>query len=137
MKAMGLRGTVFHPRYYPGRPAYMSGAYLDILSEIILYAGQLEMEFWIYDENGWPSGSADGHVLEHFPDSRCEWLNYRNGEVVLEGKAGFNTFREMKWHISSSILMMDTGKDCRKRPFPVLPDFSVMRWAFWTDTAYL
>ena len=34
MKAMGLRGTVFHPRYYPGRPAYMSGAYLDILSEM-------------------------------------------------------------------------------------------------------
>ena len=101
MKAMGLRGTVFHPRYYPGRPAYMSGAYLDILSEIILYAGQLEMEFWIYDENGWPSGSADGHVLEHFPDSRCEWLNYRNGEVVLEGKAGFNTFRrdEMAYFI--------------------------------------
>ena len=25
MKALGLWGTIFHPRFYPGRPAYMSG----------------------------------------------------------------------------------------------------------------
>lgn len=101
MKALGFRGTIFHPRFYPGRPAYMSGPYLDILSEVILHARRLGMEFWIYDENGWPSGSGDGHVLEHFPDSRCEWLMYRDGEVVLEGKPGFNTFRreEMAYFI--------------------------------------
>ena len=101
MKALGLWGTIFHPRFYPGRPAYMSGPYLDILSEVILHARRLGLEFWIYDENGWPSGSGDGHVLAHFPDSRCEWLMYRDGEVVVEGKPGFNTFRreEMAYFI--------------------------------------
>lgn len=92
MKECGIQGTIFHPRYYPGKPEYMSREYLDILSEIILTAKDLGLEFWIYDENGWPSGSADGHVLENFPDSRCEWLEYNEGKVVRKSRPGINTF---------------------------------------------
>lgn len=123
MKAMGLRGTVFHPRYYPGRPAYMRGAYLDILSEIILYAGQLEMEFWIYDET---DGPPEVRTAMCWSISRTAGVS---GSITVtekwcwKGKPGLIRSGEMKWHISSSILMMDTGKDCRKRPLPVLPDF--------------
>ena len=60
MKEMGFHGTIFHPRYYPGIPAYMSEEYLELLSRLILHAKQIGLQFWIYDENGWPSGSADG-----------------------------------------------------------------------------
>ncbi len=92
MKAAGFDGTIFHPRYYPGVPAFMGEAYLHVLSETILHAKRLGMSFWLYDENGWPSASGDGQVLAHFPDSRCEWLVYRDGQVVKESRVSFNTF---------------------------------------------
>lgn len=92
MKEAGFDGTIFHPRYYPGKPPFMGAEYLRILSNAILYAKELGLEFWIYDENGWPSASADGQVLAHFPDSRCEWLVYRDGVVIKENRVSFNTF---------------------------------------------
>ncbi|MFS0726796.1 hypothetical protein [Paenibacillus sp. 1P07SE] len=76
LQAAGLDGVVFHPRYYPNKPMYMSEAYLDIVSDLILYARELEMEFWLYDENGWPSGTAGGEVMNRLPDLTCEWLEY-------------------------------------------------------------
>ena len=92
MRSYGFDGTIFHPRYYPGKPSYMGEEYLKILSEVILRAKELEMEFWIYDENGWPSGSADGKVLEHFPDSLCQWLVEKDGQIRIESRKNFNTF---------------------------------------------
>ena len=80
MKECGFEGTIFHPRYYPDEPAFMSHEYLDILSDTILHAKKLGLEFWIYDENGWPSGSGNGKVYEHFPDRTCDWLIYRDGK---------------------------------------------------------
>lgn len=92
MKKAGFDGTIFHPRYYPDQPPFMGEEYLRILSETILYAKTLGLEFWIYDENGWPSASGNGRVLEHFPDSRCEWLVFRDGQVCKESRVSFNTF---------------------------------------------
>lgn len=92
MKRAGFDGTIFHPRFYPGKPAYMGTEYLRILSEAILCAKELGLEFWIYDENGWPSASANGQVLAHFPGSRCEWLIFRNGQVCKDSRISYNTF---------------------------------------------
>lgn len=92
MKNCGFDGTIFHPRYYPGRPPYMGEEYLAVLSETILYAKELGMEFWIYDENGWPSGSGDGKVREHFPERFCQWVVWKDGSAVIEKKQAFNTF---------------------------------------------
>lgn len=65
----GLHGVVFHPRFYPGIPAYMSPEYLSEVSACILHAKKLGLRFWIYDENGWPSGTGDGQVMAKYPDS--------------------------------------------------------------------
>jgi hypothetical protein len=65
----GLHGVVFHPRFYPGLPPYMSPAYLAEVSACILHAKKLGLRFWLYDENGWPSGTGDGQVLAKYPDS--------------------------------------------------------------------
>jgi hypothetical protein len=65
----GLHGVVFHPRFYPGLPPYMSPAYLTEVSACILHAKKLGLRFWLYDENGWPSGTGDGQVLAKYPDS--------------------------------------------------------------------
>jgi hypothetical protein len=68
-RAAGLDGVVFHPRFYPGIPPYMSPAYLAEVSATILEAKKLGLRFWLYDENGWPSGTGDGQVLANYPDS--------------------------------------------------------------------
>jgi hypothetical protein len=65
----GLHGVVFHPRFYPGNPPYMSPKYLAEVDACILHAKKLGLRFWLYDENGWPSGTGDGQVLKKYPDS--------------------------------------------------------------------
>ena len=67
--AAGLHGVVFHPRFYPGIPPYLSPAYLAEINATILHAKKLGLRFWLYDENGWPSGTGDGQVLAKYPDS--------------------------------------------------------------------
>ncbi len=65
----GLHGVVFHPRFYPGNPPYMSPKYLAEVDACILHAKKLGLRFWLYDENGWPSGTGDVQVLKKYPDS--------------------------------------------------------------------
>jgi hypothetical protein len=69
----GLDGVVFHPRFYPGDPPYLGERYLAEVSDAILHAKRLGMAFWIYDENGWPSGTAGGELLERYPEERQCW----------------------------------------------------------------
>jgi len=74
-QAAGLDGVVFHPRFYPGIPPYMSPAYLAEVSAAILYAKEIGLRFWLYDENGWPSGTADGQLLARYPESAAVRLD--------------------------------------------------------------
>ncbi len=86
MQKHGIEGVVYHPRFYPGNPDYMSDEFIRVTGEVILYAKSIGMEFWIYDENGWPSGSADGQVLKAHPDSKRWGLAYVKEEEVREGE---------------------------------------------------
>ena len=52
MRGFGFYGAVFHPRFYPGQPAYLGDEYKRIVSSTILYAKSIGMDFWIYDEDG-------------------------------------------------------------------------------------
>ncbi len=86
IKRLGLDGVIFHPRNYPNEPEYLGTAYMNILSELIMYAKSVDMVFWIYDENGWPSGTAGGKVLADMPDLTCQWVEWRNEQAVLRSK---------------------------------------------------
>lgn len=80
----GLNGVVFQPRNYPGKPEYLSKEYMDILSELILYAKSIDMCFWIYDENGWPSGRAGGLVCKRYPEAKSYYLmDTKDGIEIL------------------------------------------------------
>ncbi|MHB1173369.1 MAG: hypothetical protein ACYCZY_12980, partial [Lacisediminihabitans sp.] len=70
----GLEGVVFHPRFFPDEPTYLEVEYMRILSEVVLYAKRLGLEFWLYDENGWPSGGMNGRMLEMYPDLAQRWV---------------------------------------------------------------
>jgi len=87
LQSLGLEGVIFHPRYYPGVPRYMSSEYLAIVSEVIMYAKQIGMSFWLYDENGWPSGTAGGQVIEKNPNLKCQWLEWTEAGGATEGTA--------------------------------------------------
>lgn len=91
MKRLGLTGVVFHPRNYPGVPKYLGREYMERLSGIILAAKKNGMDFWLYDENGYPSGTASGKVLLKNPDAKCMWLEYHDGSVTVREKNAVST----------------------------------------------
>lgn len=84
MKGHGLDGVVFHPRFYPNEPAYLGPCYMDALSKLIVCARELGMDFWIYDENGWPSGTAGGLVQAAEPRLTTEVVALRRASSPLE-----------------------------------------------------
>ena len=97
----GLDGVIFHPRYYPDEPIYLSETFLAIVSKVVMYAKELGLSFWLYDENGWPSGTAGGKVLEALPNSICEWLVFEPksdcktqigaSDVMIHSRIGVNS----------------------------------------------
>ena len=90
--SLGFNGVVFHPRRYSGNIKYLSTEYMDVLSELILFAKNIGLDFWLYDENGWPSGSADGQVIESMPELKCKWLELSSsGNVEIKERQGINS----------------------------------------------
>jgi len=73
LRAAGFDGAVFHPRFFPNQPPYLSAPFLSAVSELVLHARSLGLAFWIYDENGWPSGTAGGEMLERHPELIQRW----------------------------------------------------------------
>lgn len=69
LKRHGYDGVIFHPRFYPNDPPYLGDEWMRILSALILDARDAGMDFWVYDENGWPSGSVDGELLRRYPEA--------------------------------------------------------------------
>ncbi|MFO1452419.1 MAG: hypothetical protein U1F61_29910 [Opitutaceae bacterium] len=74
LKAAGFDGVVFHPRFFPNLPPYLSDPYFALVSEAILHAKAIGVSFWIYDENGWPSGTVGGSLLRERPELAQRWL---------------------------------------------------------------
>ena len=73
LKASGLDGVVWHPRFYPNQPPYLGDAYLREVSDIIRHAKAIGMAFWVYDEDGWPSGTVSGRLLKKYPADAQRW----------------------------------------------------------------
>lgn len=68
MKNNGIEGFFMHARGGL-RTEYMSEEWFEMIEACLDKADELGMQAWAYDENGWPSGFADGCVpalgLEH------------------------------------------------------------------------
>jgi len=50
------------------KPEYLSGEYLELLRAAAEHAREKGMVMWLYDEGGWPSGSACGQVVSGHPE---------------------------------------------------------------------
>lgn len=54
---------------------YLSEEWFEKIREVAGYAKKLGMRLWIYDENNWPSGYADGKVVAEDPDYAATCLS--------------------------------------------------------------
>ncbi|HUS81286.1 MAG TPA: hypothetical protein VM283_08470, partial [Armatimonadota bacterium] len=59
-------------------PPYLSDGYFEMIRYAVQVAQELGMCAWLYDEGGWPSGTAQGRVIEGHPELRAQVL--RPGE---------------------------------------------------------
>ena len=73
MKQNGIDGFFMHARGGL-KTEYMSDEWFDMIGACLDRADELEMEAWAYDENGWPSGFANGIVPRMGEDYQQKWL---------------------------------------------------------------
>ena len=73
MKSAGIGGFFMHARGGL-ETEYMSEEWLDCISACIDEADKQGMDAWAYDENGWPSGFADGVVPAKGWEYWQKWL---------------------------------------------------------------
>ncbi|MGG1517726.1 glycosyl hydrolase [Paenibacillus oryzisoli] len=73
MKRAGLGGFFMHARQGLSTP-YMGEEFLRAVEVSVEEAQAQGMEAWCYDENGWPSGTADGVVPALGPEYQQKWL---------------------------------------------------------------
>ena len=75
MAAHGALTPCIHPwprAFWPGGtskeswqdPDYMTKGHLDLLENVVHRGAKDGLRFWLYDEGGWPSGSANGEVMK-------------------------------------------------------------------------
>jgi hypothetical protein len=94
----GLDGVVFHPRFYPGAPPYLSEPYFEQVSATSLYAKSIGLSFWLYDEDGWPSGTVGGQLLKEHPEHAQRWA----GLFSHPTESWFKEFRheDKNWYLA-------------------------------------
>ena len=88
MAGQGAKNVCVLPEPREFRPAtlnnqmdvdYLSPEYFDRVRYAVDEASSLNMHYWLYDEGGWPSGSASGRVVQERPGSIGKLLVY-NGD---------------------------------------------------------
>ncbi len=80
----------FRPSTMPSAmdPPYLSAAYFRKIRRIVAECKRLGMNYWLYDEGGWPSGGACGQVLARNPDGFVQQhiVASETGPVVAKDK---------------------------------------------------
>ena len=75
MKSVGIGGFIMHARSGLSIE-YLGEKWFSCIDACLKKAKELNMEAWIYDENGWPSGFVGGKLLENV-DFRAQFLDYK------------------------------------------------------------
>ena len=89
MATQGAKSVCMHPLPREFRwntqmsPEYLSEEYHAIVRRLVEKAKRLGMNFYLYDEGGWPSGGACGRVIASNPE------RFARSYVKSDGKGGF------------------------------------------------
>ena len=85
MRRLGIRAFYilpepknFRPDSMPTNltPDYLSEEYFELCAYAVQKGKELGMQCWIYDEGGWPSGSACGKVMKDHPEYARQVLKF-------------------------------------------------------------
>ncbi len=87
MKAAGIGGFIMHARTGL-KDEYLGEKWMSCIDACLKKARELDMEAWIYDENGWPSGFVGGKLLDN-EDFRARFLEYATGAFDRDAYAVF------------------------------------------------
>ena len=85
----GVEGFFVHPmpaefraKDFPGgMKGYLSDRYFEMFGVAVACAQELDMEAWIYDEGGWPSGTVNGRLPREYPELRLQTIQ-PTGEIL-------------------------------------------------------
>ena len=83
MKKVGLGGFFMHARGGL-QTGYLSDEWMDCVKACLDEAAKLDMNAWLYDENGWPSGFGGGLVNGLGVDYQQKYLRH---EVIDAAEA--------------------------------------------------
>lgn len=75
MKKAGIGGFIMHARIGL-KTDYLGDKWWSCIEACLKKAKELDMEAWVYDENGWPSGFVGGKLLEK-EEYRAQFLEYK------------------------------------------------------------
>jgi len=93
MAAHGVKSVCLHPVPREFRwttemsPDYLSEEFHAIVTRLVRKASALGMNYYLYDEGGWPSGSACGQVVASNPE------RFSRSCAESDGKGGFRIVR--------------------------------------------
>lgn len=77
MHSVGIGGFIMHARTGL-KDEYLGEKWFSCVGKCLKRARELNMQAWVYDENGWPSGFVGGKLLEN-EDFRARFLEYKVG----------------------------------------------------------
>ncbi|GHU99545.1 hypothetical protein FACS1894211_05140 [Clostridia bacterium] len=77
-KSQGIDGFIMHARTGL-KTEYLSEKWFDCIAACLTEARQSDMQAWVYDENGWPSGFVEGRLLK--PGNYAQYLTYDGNAV--------------------------------------------------------
>ncbi len=127
LKAQGFSGVFPHPRDGLLTP-YMSREWIDAIRFIGKECQRLGLEFWLYDEDPYPSGVASGRVVYDRPEFTCRYLEFVEREVMSTGGVTTVDFpigcllKVFAWPARRPSEYIDVTAHCG----PVRADWSVM-----------
>lgn len=95
MCAHGAKSLCLHPlppEFRPDirsrmAPPYLSAEYNRLIGELVNACSKLGMKFFLYDEGGWPSGSACGQVVRSDPE------RFVPSFAVSDGEGGYKIIK--------------------------------------------
>lgn len=64
---------------------FLSEWWWKVVQDLALACAREEMDFWVYDDEDWPSGSIGGQLMEGHPERNWKYL--KSTERVIEGPA--------------------------------------------------
>jgi len=102
----------FRPRTMPTRlePDYLSQEYLQIYRTMVQSAAAQQMNVWLYDEGGWPSGSVCGEIVKSHPELAKQRL-IRRRVISWQGR----TIKIPSDCVFAGLYQKITSKSCSSR----------------------